>query len=162
MDHAKKLIALVMRDGPTALHMLHGPVVSQTIDCPQQVVGRVIGASGATIRDLQTRCGCRIQIDQNFPEGHPRKITFTGTPDAVAMGIYMVQQVMEHGPSASMFTAPGAAPAAPAPGMQPYGMPAPVEAPAPGPGVPMPTRDGSVSGLTVTYLLGCWTVYKFH
>lgn len=98
----------------------------------------------------QSRCGCKIQIDQNFPEGHPRKITFTGSADAVALGIYMVQQVMEHGPSVTMFSAPGMP--QPMPGMppaaQPYGMPAAVDpAPVgvPSPGVPMPTRDGTVS-----------------
>ena len=38
------------------------------IDCPQALVGRIIGRGGETIKDLQARSGCKIQIDQNFPE----------------------------------------------------------------------------------------------
>jgi polyribonucleotide nucleotidyltransferase len=39
------------------------------IECPQAIVGRVIGSSGATIKEVQSRTGAKIQIDQNFPEG---------------------------------------------------------------------------------------------
>jgi len=42
-------------------------------------VGRVIGKGGEMIRDLQARAGCRIDVDQNVPEGAPRIITYRGT-----------------------------------------------------------------------------------
>merc|ERR1719331_2183292 len=55
-----------------------GPQGEVILDCPQDLVGRVIGRGGETIRDLQTKTGCSIQIDQKFPEGHPHKITIKG------------------------------------------------------------------------------------
>ena len=61
-----------------------GPTEMKIVDCPQAVVGRVIGKGGETIKLLQMQSGCRIQIDQNVPEGAPRKITVEGTPQQVA------------------------------------------------------------------------------
>ena len=45
--------------------------LTENIECPKSLVGRVIGARGATITDLQARSGCRIQIDQQVL-GHVR------------------------------------------------------------------------------------------
>jgi polyribonucleotide nucleotidyltransferase len=44
-------------------------MIAMVIECPQAIVGRVIGSSGATIKEVQSRTGAKIQIDQNFPEG---------------------------------------------------------------------------------------------
>mmetsp|Transcript_9777 Transcript_9777/g.27651 ORF Transcript_9777/g.27651 Transcript_9777/m.27651 type:complete len:416 (-) Transcript_9777:1065-2312(-) len=66
--------------------------ISQVIDCPQPAVGRVIGKGGETIKLLQMQSGCRIQIDQNFPEGMPRKITITGMPAQMSQGVHLVKQ----------------------------------------------------------------------
>eukprot|EP00971_Amphidinium_carterae_P007845 155354-Amphidinium_carterae.1 len=45
------------------------------VECPQHIVGRVIGRGGETIRDLQEKSGCSIQIKQEgVPDGHPRRI----------------------------------------------------------------------------------------
>jgi far upstream element-binding protein len=38
------------------------------------LVGRIIGKGGETIRQLQGASGAHIDIDQNFPEGQPRKV----------------------------------------------------------------------------------------
>ena len=95
---ARSLIAMVLEQGPTAIHMLNGPVVTQELECPQSLVGRIIGASGATVRDIQARCSVRVQIDQDFPEGVPRKITITGNESAVQQAVAMVKFVMENGP----------------------------------------------------------------
>jgi hypothetical protein len=48
-------VQLVIQEGPTALHMTNGPIISQTVDCPAYLVGRVIGSAGATIRELQVQ-----------------------------------------------------------------------------------------------------------
>lgn len=40
----------------------------------------MIGTSGAVIKDLQSKSGARIQIDQDFPPDVPRKINITGNP----------------------------------------------------------------------------------
>lgn len=95
----KDLVRLIIDDGPTAIHMLNGPVVTQEIDCPQSLVGRIIGSSGATIRELQSRCGAKIQINQDFPDGVPRKIIISGNNDAVQMAVQLINHVMENGPS---------------------------------------------------------------
>jgi rRNA processing protein Krr1/Pno1 len=95
---ARGLIAMVLEQGPTAIHMLNGPVVTEVLECAQALVGRIIGAGGATIRDIQARCGARVQIDQNFPEGVPRKVSITGNAEAVQGAVTMIKFVMENGP----------------------------------------------------------------
>lgn len=48
-------------------------------------VGLVIGKGGSTIKELQNRTGCRIQIPQNIdPGSNPptRRVTLTGVGDA--------------------------------------------------------------------------------
>ena len=47
--------------------------------CPQHVVGRVIGRGGETVKDVQARTGTMVKIDQNFPDGVPRKISVSGS-----------------------------------------------------------------------------------
>ena len=41
-------------------------------------VGRIIGKGGETIRDLQARSGCHIDVNQNVERGAPRIITYRG------------------------------------------------------------------------------------
>lgn len=77
-----------------------------TIDCPKDLVGRVIGTRGETIKDLQSKTGCSIQIDQNFPDGVPRKITIKGPATKLEAARQMVLSVMDNGPSASMPSLP--------------------------------------------------------
>jgi rRNA processing protein Krr1/Pno1 len=66
------------------------PAVQPTVTNPEAMVeergnvsslyvGRVIGKGGEMIRDLQARSGCRIDVDQNVPQGQPRIITYRGT-----------------------------------------------------------------------------------
>ena len=45
---------------------------------PPLYVGRVIGKGGEMVRDLQARSGCRIDLDQNVPDGANRIITYRG------------------------------------------------------------------------------------
>ena len=96
---ARELVRLIIEEGPTAIHMLDGPVLIHEMDCPQSLVGRIIGGSGATIKELQNRCAVKIQINQNFPDGAPRKITITGNNAAVQNAIQLITYVMEHGPT---------------------------------------------------------------
>ena len=48
------------------------------------LVGRIIGKGGDTIKQLQFTSGAHIDIDQNFPEGHPRKVLLTGPAACIA------------------------------------------------------------------------------
>eukprot|EP00854_Cymbomonas_tetramitiformis_P015572 gene15572-18461_t len=63
----KKLVMELLQGGPAAAaHLLgasQGPGFS--LDCPKDMVGRVIGRGGETIKGLQHHSGARIQIDQH-------------------------------------------------------------------------------------------------
>jgi len=56
----------------------------EEVQCPQDMVGRVIGRSGETVRALQQVTRTQVRINQDFPEGVPRKITVSGTPERIA------------------------------------------------------------------------------
>lgn len=87
---AADLINLIITEGPTAIHvnsMAGGPTVTQIVECTQPQVGKIIGTGGATIKELQSKSGARIQIDQDYPPEVPRKINITGTAAAVALGV---------------------------------------------------------------------------
>eukprot|EP00607_Mallomonas_marina_P003721 CAMPEP_0182427706 /NCGR_PEP_ID=MMETSP1167-20130531/19001_1 /TAXON_ID=2988 /ORGANISM="Mallomonas Sp, Strain CCMP3275" /LENGTH=338 /DNA_ID=CAMNT_0024610139 /DNA_START=61 /DNA_END=1074 /DNA_ORIENTATION=+ len=98
---ARELVNMIVNEGPTSIHMLDGPILEQEVECPQGLVGRIIGSSGATIRELQSKCGAKIQINQNFPDGVNRKIMVTGSKDAVQYAVQLLNFVMENGPSLS-------------------------------------------------------------
>eukprot|EP00596_Hydrurales_sp_CCMP1899_P001965 CAMPEP_0119035454 /NCGR_PEP_ID=MMETSP1177-20130426/2476_1 /TAXON_ID=2985 /ORGANISM="Ochromonas sp, Strain CCMP1899" /LENGTH=501 /DNA_ID=CAMNT_0006993735 /DNA_START=59 /DNA_END=1564 /DNA_ORIENTATION=- len=98
---ANELIQLILEHGPTAIHvnsLAGGPSIAMVVECPQAIVGRVIGSSGATIKEVQSRTGAKIQIDQNFPEGEPRKINISGTQTACSLAQSLIAYVMENGP----------------------------------------------------------------
>jgi far upstream element-binding protein len=107
VNNARKLVDLVLQQGPTAVHMLNGPIITDEMDCPQPLVGRVIGSGGSTIKEIQGKCGAKIQINQDFPEGVPRKVMITGNPHAVEIAKQLVRNIMETG-SISGASAPGA------------------------------------------------------
>ena len=60
-------------------------MASLTIQCPQAMVGKIIGRSGQTIQGLQDQTGAKIQIDQQKPEGVPRDIAISGSAASVEM-----------------------------------------------------------------------------
>jgi len=127
---ATDLINKIIAEGPTAIHLnslTGGPSIEVTIDCAQNLVGRIIGSSGATIKELQSRSGAKIQIDQNFPDGVPRKITVTGTQTAVSTASQLITYVLENGPHLPTGSVSAAAPltsivGGPAPGAQSHVM----------------------------------------
>lgn len=95
---AVDLIRLIIAEGPTAIHensLIGGPSITSTLECTQPQVGKVIGAGGATIKDIQSKSGAKIQLEQNFPDGVNRKIHISGTQAAVSDAIKLVQSVLE-------------------------------------------------------------------
>lgn len=66
----------------------------KTLECPQGIVGRVIGRGGETIRTLQQASGAHILVNQDFPEGAARQITISGSQDAVDRAASMVQELI--------------------------------------------------------------------
>ena len=99
IPQAKALAMAVMDQGPVGLgtSITGQPLVNHEMDCSPALVGRVIGAQGATIKDLQVKSGAKIHVNQDFPEGMPRKVLIAGTQDCVNNAVRMVQIVMEQG-----------------------------------------------------------------
>jgi far upstream element-binding protein len=91
---AADLIQLIVEQGPTAIHsnsLAGGPTMNSMLECSKMQVGKIIGTKGAVIKDLQSRSGARIQIDQSI---EPCKISITGTAPAVTSAVNLLQQVM--------------------------------------------------------------------
>lgn len=95
VNAAKELVTLILEKGPTAIHMLNGPVVTEVVECAQPLVGRVIGSGGCNIRDIQQRCSVKIQVHQDFPENVPRQVEITGNAHAVAAAALCVRQILD-------------------------------------------------------------------
>jgi len=108
VEMAKGLIdGLLASEGPGMAPVAGAAagVASETMELPPTMVGRVIGRGGETIKGLQQQSGAHITIDQNFPDGVNRKVTVSGTADAVPRAIQMIRSLIEGGPSA--VTVPG-------------------------------------------------------
>ena len=52
-----------------------------------------------TIQLIQQKSGCKVQIDQQVPEGHPCKINMSGNTQAIQNAIQIVQEIMTNGVS---------------------------------------------------------------
>lgn len=74
---------------------------SRTVECPQGIVGRVIGRGGETIRALQQASQAHIVVDQNYPEGHPRKVIVSGRQDAVERAEKMIRELITGEPGSA-------------------------------------------------------------
>jgi len=88
-------------DTPAAPVAAANPAMEATIEEKGEVstlyVGRVIGKGGEMIRDLQARSGCRIDVDQNVPDGAPRIITYRGTRSTIDFAKHLVQILCSEG-----------------------------------------------------------------
>lgn len=119
-----ELIKMIIDQGPQAIHVGggaggSGPTITTVMECSQAQVGKVIGTGGATIKELQTKSGARIQIDQDFPPEVPRKINMTGTAQAVSMAMQLINSVITNG--AAAMGLPGGNPNYPNSGAPPSG-----------------------------------------
>ena len=77
---------------------------SQKLDaetCIQGIVGRIIGRGGETIRALQQASQAHIVVDQNYPEGQPRRVNISGRQDAVDRAAKMVQELISGEPGSA-------------------------------------------------------------
>jgi predicted PilT family ATPase len=54
-------------------------VISLEDDISPERVGAVIGTKGQCISEIMKRSGCKITINQKFPEGEQHRIAFSGT-----------------------------------------------------------------------------------
>eukprot|EP01025_Chloroclados_australasicus_P065299 TRINITY_DN8907_c0_g1_i3.p1 TRINITY_DN8907_c0_g1~~TRINITY_DN8907_c0_g1_i3.p1 ORF type:complete len:548 (-),score=78.10 TRINITY_DN8907_c0_g1_i3:26-1426(-) len=69
----------------------HGIGETRVMDCLKNMVGKVIGKGGETIKNLQRETGASVQIDQT---SQPCKITITGMPGNVEKAIEQLTMVM--------------------------------------------------------------------
>jgi far upstream element-binding protein len=100
---AQQMVALILEQGAAAVHMMDGPVLSADILCPQKLIGRIIGAHGHTIKEVETRCGVKVQIHQEQPpptggeEAGHRRITVTGNDSSLTQACSLLQYIMTNG-----------------------------------------------------------------
>lgn len=84
-------------DGPSS-----GPGDTfETVDCPPGIVGRIIGRGGETIKGLQAASEAKIVVDQNFPQGVPRKVKISGKPESVQKAVKMVTDLINGEPGSA-------------------------------------------------------------
>ncbi|KAK9814912.1 hypothetical protein WJX73_001792 [Symbiochloris irregularis] len=93
IDNCKRQVEQIVADETTD----H----SRTVECPQGIVGRIIGRGGETIRALQQASQAHIVVDQNFPEGHPRRVIVSGRQDAVERAEKMIKELITGEPGSA-------------------------------------------------------------
>ena len=119
---------------------------TQIIDCPRNLVGRLIGKGGENANLIQSRSGCRMRIEQNVPEGAPCRIHVTGIPPAIALASQIIQEVMVSGTNRIVsMPIPNFHGGVPGPSLAPNFLPM-VGGPQFMPGVPMGMPMGMPSG----------------
>lgn len=78
----------------------YGQGAGTVIKVPGRKVGLIIGRSGETIRDLQTRSNCRITVGQEHdadPRTGERPLTLSGHPSAVQVARQMIDEIISQG-----------------------------------------------------------------
>ncbi len=126
MKNAVDLIKRIIEIGPTAIHvnsLTGGPTITTVIEANQSQIGKIIGTGGANIKEIQSKSGARVQIDQDYPPDVPRKVNITGTSTAVNIAVQMVQGIMNTGHLNHSLGTPSPALTTPAPSYQPYQQP---------------------------------------
>eukprot|EP01042_Synura_sphagnicola_P004742 gene4742-6028_t len=68
------------------------------IEVPKSYIGRIIGRGGEVINLVQSKSGCKVQIDQNVPEGNPCKVNINGTLQSIPIASSMVAEILTSGP----------------------------------------------------------------
>jgi len=98
VEMAKAMIKDVLDTEPSAMQ---SGEAAKSVDCPAGIVGRIIGRGGETIRSLQSASGAHIVVDQNFPDGVPRKVNISGRSDAVERAVKMVTELINGEPGSA-------------------------------------------------------------
>ena len=69
-------------------------IVTRSLECPQSMVGRIIGRGGETIKSLQATSGAHVAIDQSGAEGEPKRVTISGTRKSVDAASELVENLL--------------------------------------------------------------------
>eukprot|EP00884_Botryococcus_braunii_P023070 jgi/Botrbrau1/9447/Bobra.0252s0069.2 len=109
VERATKMVQELIQGEPgsaQAIIQKYGAGITSSLDCPKQMVGRVIGKGGETIKGLQKQFGVNIQIDQ---QSEPNKITVAGAQAAVSAAVATVQEIINGGNPLAAQPSPAAA-----------------------------------------------------
>ena len=91
---------------------VHEETRTVKLDCPQSLVGKIIGKGGETIKGLAATTGAKVVVDQmSMAEGEPRKIVITGTNSQVEKVSKMCEDIM-NGPHGTVSAVQAAHPGA--------------------------------------------------
>ena len=91
---------------------VHEETRTVKLDCPQSLVGKIIGKGGETIKGLAATTGAIVVVDQmSMAEGEPRKIVITGTNSQVEKVSKMCEDIM-NGPHGTVSAVQAAHPGA--------------------------------------------------
>jgi len=75
--------------------------VVKEIDCPTNMVGRVIGKGGETIKGMMAQSGAHIAMNQAL-EGDVKKVVITGAAPCVAVAEALVTRLLSHPPGVAV------------------------------------------------------------
>jgi len=66
------------------------------IPVPNECVGLIIGKGGQTIRELQSRCGAKIQVaKKEIPNTNMRNVFIEGTPDKFEAARKLIAEIVD-------------------------------------------------------------------
>lgn len=96
---AKNLVNSVITGGPNALQMSPmggggGRPTVHEFPIVQAQVGKLIGPSGSTIKQIQQNCGVRINVEV-IPDSEQRIVRVTGDPERVLNAVQVVWQLLQ-------------------------------------------------------------------
>lgn len=75
-----------------------GSAGGEIMKIPSDTVGLLIGKGGQTIRQMQLRTGCSIQVQRDAdadPNSNVRDVTLAGTPEQVQLGRSEIERLVE-------------------------------------------------------------------
>lgn len=99
VEAGKIMVTLVMLHGPSSLQMAFngtGPIL-RDIKIQQAQVGRIIGPGGNTIKEMQQRCGVKMNIEQVSPDSEERRLRIIGDGEKVDNAVQLIMQLIDHG-----------------------------------------------------------------
>lgn len=95
IEEAKKLVRLVIEEGPGALGIPDLAPLVEERDIQPKLVGLLIGPKGSTLAEVCKKSkGCKIIVNQKFPEGQPHKVVYTGTAEQIKTAISIVEMIV--------------------------------------------------------------------
>eukprot|EP01035_Chromulina_nebulosa_P017139 gene17139-22653_t len=111
ISEAKRLVLQILRGDQTQTIIVPSPIallstgsiektstVIKEYDILPQKVGSIIGSKGAVLNDIMKRSGCKIHVNQKFPEGENHKVVLNGTDSQIDYAISIIEAIIEHGP----------------------------------------------------------------